>query len=118
MTAAIETPDLAEDDYDGEGPTFAVSTVEYLRAEHVAQMRLANAGRGVKWAAKLVRSGWQPQCTLDAAKVELEAAQNALRLVHDTLTGSVPSAEVYAAMGVNPAKVEYLRHALPVGAGA
>lgn len=56
---------------------------ELIAAEHRAQIRIANAGRGVMEIKRLVDLGSLPQSSLDAAEDELEAARRVCGLVHE-----------------------------------
>ncbi|MEV0214239.1 hypothetical protein [Micromonospora sp. NPDC050695] len=52
-------------------------------AEHRAQIRVGNAGRGIDHIKRLVDLGTLPQSSYDAAGDELEAARLFLGLVHE-----------------------------------
>ncbi|MFF0821180.1 hypothetical protein ACFYUR_12415 [Micromonospora haikouensis] len=56
---------------------------ELLAAEHRAQIRVANANRGVMDTKRRVDTGIHPQSSLDAARDEVEAARLVLGLVHE-----------------------------------
>lgn len=114
-TEPVDPDDFEDEDLDEAAPP--ASTVEYIRAEHVAGLRVANAGRGVDEMARLVRLGTILPDSLEAARAELEAARHALGLVHATPIGEVPSAETYTAMAVDPKTMPYLRKPLRTGSG-
>lgn len=70
------------------------SSPEYVRAEHVAQIRVANAGRGMVETARLMKQGSLSALSLDAARAELEAARDALGAIHATPVGGQPPVTV------------------------
>ena len=74
------------------------STADYIHAEHVAQIRVANAGQGVDRVAERVRNGILPKQSLVAANRELEAARHVLGLVHATQVGFDPADDVMRAV--------------------
>jgi hypothetical protein len=113
-----DTEETVYDDLEDEDLVSApASTVEYIRAEHVAQLRMANAGRGVDEMARLVRLGTMLPDSLEAARAEMEAARYALGLVHQTPIGEVPGPDAYAAMGADPMVLSYLRQPKRTGCG-
>lgn len=90
----MATSDLSKaaiDETDDEVTTPTVSTPAYLAAEHRAQVRLANAGRGLDRMVRLVRQGTLPMASMDAARFEHTEAQWALAAVHSTPTGEDPA---------------------------
>jgi hypothetical protein len=98
MTTATDLYDEPEDDDAIYGPP--ISTPEYIRCEHVAQIRVSNAGRGVMHIKELVDARILPQASLDAAEAEVEAAREALGMVHATPLGEVPSDDTYRVVGI------------------
>jgi hypothetical protein len=96
----MTTADLYDEPEDATyGPP--ISTPEYIRCEHVAQIRVANAGRGVMHIKELVDARILPQASLDAAQAEVEAAREALGMVHATPLGEVPSDDTYRVVGIS-----------------
>jgi hypothetical protein len=70
--------------------TAPASSPAYLAAEHRAQVRAANAGRGLDEMVRLVELGTMLRSSLDAARDEYDAARRAVGCVHSTPIGCDP----------------------------
>lgn len=68
-----------------------VSTAAYIAAEHRAQIRLANAGRGLAEISRLVDLGTLPEESRTAARDEYETAAALLGAIHQTPVGQDPA---------------------------